>query len=129
MSNDQSKATQAPEAEAPEARFKGDTKALSAILGSTSDKRTRRFLRTLVKTAGGSVGTDTPGSGGRYAFDMSADEIAVLKARFALWEAKGAGSRNVGASALGISQADIEAAQAEAKAEAATKAAEARKRA
>jgi hypothetical protein len=82
-----------------------DTKGLTAALGSPSDKTTRRFVRTLVKMAGGSVGTDTPGSGGRYSFAVTEAQMAELRERFAVWQAKGAGSRIVGADVLGLGDA------------------------
>lgn len=92
----------ASEAEAVDVPVTFDTKGLTAALGSPSDKATRRFVRTSVKMAGGSVGTDTPGSGGRYAFTLTAAEIEALRERFAVWQAKGAGSRIVGADVLGL---------------------------
>lgn len=43
----------------------------------------RKFLRKEATEAGGTVGEDTPGKGGRYSFESK--EVAKLQRRFAAW--------------------------------------------
>ena len=43
----------------------------------------RKFLRKEVTEAGGTVGEDTPGKGGRYSFE--AREVNKLQRRFEAW--------------------------------------------
>lgn len=46
-------------------------------------KTFRRFVRSYVKRNGGEIGADTPGRGGRYAFD--ADDIDAIRDAFVAW--------------------------------------------
>lgn len=57
-------------------------KEMAEAIG-TDGKTFRRCVRSLFKAAGGSVGTDTPGRGRRYAFKAS--ETDVWQARFDAW--------------------------------------------
>lgn len=57
-------------------------KDVAAQIG-TDPKTFRRFVRAHVKNIGGAVGVDTPGRGGRYAFD--ADEIGAIADAFNAW--------------------------------------------
>lgn len=75
-------------------------KEVAEELGTTA-KRFRSFLRSEVKAAGGIVGEDTPGKGGRYSFEQK--EVRSLKKRFDAWAVK---------------QAELAAERAKAKAEA-----------
>lgn len=54
-----------------------------ALVLDVDAKTFRRFVRSYVKSNGGSVGTDTPGRGGRYAFDE--DEIDAIRDAFGAW--------------------------------------------
>lgn len=50
-----------------------------------TDARTfRKFIRSEVKAAGGTVGVETPGKGKRYSFESK--EISSLRKRYAAWE-------------------------------------------
>lgn len=53
----------------------------------TDPKTLRRFVRSYVKAKGGEVGQDTPGRGGRYAFEE--DELPRMQDAFHAWQAKG----------------------------------------
>lgn len=58
------------------------TKEVAEKLGT--DARTlRKFLRSEVTEAGGTVGEDTPGKGKRYSFESR--QIGGLKKRFEQW--------------------------------------------
>lgn len=46
----------------------------------------RKFLRDEAVQAGGKVGTDTPGKGGRYSIDMNKRELTSMIKRFKAWE-------------------------------------------
>jgi hypothetical protein len=46
-------------------------------------KTFRRFVRSYVKRIGGVIGEDTPGRGGRYAFDES--ELPAIRDAFSAW--------------------------------------------
>jgi deoxyribodipyrimidine photolyase-like uncharacterized protein len=59
-----------------------NTKQVAKACG-TDPKTLRRFLRSTVKAAGGTVGEDTPGQGGRYSFDE--DEVETIKVGFEAW--------------------------------------------
>lgn len=48
----------------------------------------RKFLRDEAVEAGGKVGTDTPGKGGRYQIDMNKRELNAMIKRFKAWEIK-----------------------------------------
>jgi hypothetical protein len=49
-----------------------------------TDPRTlRKFLRFEVKEAGGTIGEDSPGKGGRYS--LEANKVNALSKRFASW--------------------------------------------
>lgn len=50
----------------------------------TTAKTLRKFLRTEVKAAGGAIGVDSPGKGGRWAID--AKSVPAMKKRFATWQ-------------------------------------------
>lgn len=72
----------------------------------TDAKTFRRFVRASVRAQGGSVGTDTPGSRGRYAF--SSADVPALGEAFEAWRAMGGGGgvKLVGLAALGIKPQD-----------------------
>lgn len=57
-------------------------KEVAEALGTTP-KRFRRFLRSEVKEAGGTIGEDTPGKGGRYSFE--AKEVRSIQKRYEKW--------------------------------------------
>lgn len=46
-------------------------------------KTFRRFVRSYVKSNGGTIGDDTPGRGGRYAF--AEDEMQAIRDAFGAW--------------------------------------------
>lgn len=54
-----------------------------AIQLDVDAKTFRRFVRSYVKRSGGVIGQDTPGRGGRYAFDE--DEMDAIRDAFAAW--------------------------------------------
>lgn len=57
-----------------------------------TDPRTlRKFLRKEVKDAGGTIGEDTPGKGGRYAIEAKA--VAGIRKRFAAFQVAEAEAR------------------------------------
>lgn len=51
-----------------------------------SPKAFRRFVREYVKGKGGRVGQDTPGRGGRYAFER--DSIDAIAAAYEAWSGR-----------------------------------------
>lgn len=58
----------------------------------------RKFLRDEVTAAGGKVGTDTPGKGGRYTLTLNKREVTAMAKRLKAWqeaEAKAAEARRV----------------------------------
>jgi hypothetical protein len=57
-------------------------KDIASELG-TDPKRFRRFVRAHMRALGGTVGVDTPGQGGRYAFDSS--ELDAIRDAFNAW--------------------------------------------
>lgn len=57
----------------------------------TDAKTLRKFVRKTIKDAGGTIGEDTPGKGGRYAFE--AKEVSNLRKLFRTWEATEAKAR------------------------------------
>jgi len=59
-------------------------KEVAAQLG-TDGRTLRKFLRHEVKEAGGKVGEDTPGKGGRYS--LEAGKVKALGKRFEAWAA------------------------------------------
>lgn len=61
-------------------------KAVADELGVDA-KTFRRFMRKAVTADGGIVGTDTPGSGGRYA--IASSDLAIIRKRFDAWNATG----------------------------------------
>jgi hypothetical protein len=58
------------------------TKDVASQVG-TDPKTLRRFLRASVRAAGGTVGEDTPGQGGRYSFVQ--EDVEGIKAQFSEW--------------------------------------------
>lgn len=54
-----------------------------AMLLDVDAKTFRRFVRSYVKRVGGVIGEDTPGRGGRYAFDES--EMDAIRDAFNAW--------------------------------------------
>lgn len=57
-----------------------------------TDPRTlRKFLRSQAKAAGGTIGVDTPGKGGRYSFEPK--EVRAMKKAFATFKAAEAEAR------------------------------------
>jgi hypothetical protein len=52
-------------------------------------KTFRRFVRSYVKKNGGTVGQDTPGRGGRYAFDEG--EMDAIRDAFIAWRSTRSG--------------------------------------
>jgi len=54
-----------------------------AIQLDVDAKTFRRFVRAYVKRLGGTIGADTPGRGGRYAFDES--EMDAIRDAFIAW--------------------------------------------
>lgn len=69
-----------------------------------TDPRTlRKFLRKEVRDAGGKVGEDTPGKGGRYA--LEAKQVTQLRKRFAAWEVKESEARSQRAAARAAEKA------------------------
>lgn len=63
------------------------TSAQVAEAIGTDAKTLRRFMRSTIKAQGGTVGVETPGSGGRYAFTSS--NLDTIKRRFASWNGGG----------------------------------------
>lgn len=57
----------------------------------TTTRTLRKFVRSEVKEAGGKIGEDTPGKGGRYSFE--AKEVAGMKKRFRAWSKSQAEAR------------------------------------
>lgn len=53
---------------------------------NTTPRTLRKFIRSEVKEAGGTIGEDTPGKGRRYAFESK--EIASMRKRFKAWNKK-----------------------------------------
>lgn len=49
-------------------------------------REVRKFLRADAVAAGGTVGVDTPGKGGRYTLDLKAPEVKAMAKRFAAWQ-------------------------------------------
>lgn len=67
-----------------------DTKEMAELVG-TSPKNLRKFLRSQVKEAGGTIGEDTPGKGKRYTFEKK--EVKTIKSQFAAWSEANAKAR------------------------------------
>ncbi len=63
------------------------TTAQAAEMLGTDPKTLRRFIRAGVRNVGGTVGTDTPGRGKRYALD--AETVEGWRDAFASWERGG----------------------------------------
>lgn len=61
------------------------TKDVAAEL-DTDPRTLRKFLRSEVEQAGGMVGENTPGKGGRWGFERK--ELRDLRRRFARWTAE-----------------------------------------
>ena len=59
-----------------------NTKQVAAELG-TDPKTLRRFVRSHVRSQGGTVGEDTPGQGGRYSFDE--EDVPKMRELFDAW--------------------------------------------
>lgn len=49
-------------------------------------REVRKFLRADTVAAGGTVGIDTPGKGGRYTLDLKVAEVRAMAKRFAAWQ-------------------------------------------
>jgi hypothetical protein len=49
-------------------------------------REVRKFLRADAVAAGGQVGIDTPGKGGRYTLDLKVAEVKAMAKRFAAWQ-------------------------------------------
>lgn len=49
-------------------------------------REVRKFLRADTVAAGGTVGIDTPGKGGRYTLELKAPEVKAMAKRFAAWQ-------------------------------------------
>lgn len=72
------------------------TTLAAAILGEdkveenkkAATRTLRKFLRDEAVEAGGKVGTDTPGKGGRYQIDLTKPQLRAMTKRFAAWEIK-----------------------------------------